>query len=185
METVEIVNDLVNAIAYLHQNSIVHRDIKLENLMVDFVPISGGVNSARLVNQETVPRRYRQIIKLTDFGLAVQIKEEEKLYTVCGTPIYVAPEILLEIGYSFPVDIWAAGVIAYILLSGYPPFNNEDQSKLFDLILGGKIEFPPTHWSAISPSAKKLIKSMLTVEQSQRISAEQVLRHKWIQSNLC
>lgn len=179
-----MVNDLVSAISYLHKHNIVHRDIKLENLMVDFVPISSSTR--RIMNQTEVPRRYRQMIKLTDFGLAVDVKHKELLYTVCGTPIYVAPEILLEIGYSFPVDIWAAGVIAYILLCGYPPFNNEenDQDKLFDQIIAGKFEFASTNWADISDSAKQMIRSMLCVDQTKRLSAEQVLNHKWMRTFL-
>ena len=178
-EAAEMVNDLMQAVAYLHRHNLVHRDIKLENLMVAFVPLA---NAARTNEDGTIPRRYRQMIKLADFGLAVEISCNELLFTVCGTPTYVAPEILLEIGYSFPVDVWAAGVIAYILLCGFPPFANEenDQDMLFDQIISGKFDFAGRQWREISNSAKELITAMLNVEQSDRISAPQVLKHEWL-----
>lgn len=182
-EAVEMVEDLLQAIAYLHSHRIVHRDIKLENMMVAFVPISNtNSNNDNRIGGGPPSRRYRQMIKLADFGLAVEIGHHELLFTVCGTPTYVAPEILLEIGYSFPVDIWAAGVIAYILLSGYAPFANEDndQDALFDQIIAGKFDFTGRQWTQVSGHAKSLINSMLTVEQSERIGADQALRHRWI-----
>lgn len=179
-EAAEAVNDLVQALAYLHRHNIVHRDIKLENLMVAFVPLTNSTRAS--LEDGPVPRRYRQMIKLADFGLAVEINPNELLFTVCGTPTYVAPEILLEIGYTFPVDIWAAGVIAYILLCGYPPFANEenDQDALFDQIISCKFDFEGRQWREISDQAKDLITSLLNVEQSARLTAVQVLKHPWL-----
>src|SRR5699024_224072 len=170
-----MITDLVTAIQYLHHRNIVHRAIKSENLMVPLVPVSGG-------NGNHQRRRYRQMIKLADFGLAVEIRSNERLFTVCGTPTYVAPEILLEVGYGLPVDIWAAGVIAYILLSGYPPFANEDndQDRLFDQIIAGAFEFTDSQWRDISPDARQLIRSMLCVDQRRRLTADQVLEHPWL-----
>ena len=174
-----MVNDLMQALAYLHRHNIVHRDIKLENLMVAFVPLT---NLSKTNEEDTIPRRYRQMIKLADFGLAVEISSNELLFTVCGTPTYVAPEILLEIGYSFPVDIWAAGVIGYILLCGFPPFANEenDQDMLFDQIISGKFDFGGRQWAEVSDTAKDLITAMLNTEQSERMTAQQVLKHEWL-----
>lgn len=182
-ESVEMVNDLMQALAYLHQHNIVHRDIKLENLMVAFVPLNNS-QAQRIHADGSIPRRYRQMIKLADFGLAVEVLSNELLFTVCGTPTYVAPEILLEIGYTFPVDIWAAGVIAFILLCGYPPFGNEenDQNMLFDQIIAGKFEFNGRIWASVSQIAKDLITEMLNVEQTTRINAQQVLKHPWLSS---
>ncbi|XP_047654241.1 serine/threonine-protein kinase DCLK2 isoform X5 [Phacochoerus africanus] len=144
-----MVYNLANALSYLHALSIVHRDIKPENLLVCEYP--DGTKS----------------LKLGDFGLATVV--EGPLYTVCGTPTYVAPEIIAETGYGLKVDIWAAGVITYILLCGFPPFRSENnlQEDLFDQILAGKLEFPAPYWDNITDSAKELISQMLQDDASQ------------------
>ncbi|XP_029374424.1 serine/threonine-protein kinase DCLK1a isoform X3 [Echeneis naucrates] len=154
--------NLANAIKYLHSLNIVHRDIKPENLLV--YEHADGSKS----------------LKLGDFGLATVV--DGPLYTVCGTPTYVAPEIITETGYGLKVDIWAAGVITYILLCGFPPFrgSSDDQEVLFDQILMGQLEFPLPYWDNISETAKELIRSMLEVEVDQRYSALQVLEHPWV-----
>lgn len=143
-----------------------------------------------------------RILKLGDFGLACEVIEP--LYTVCGTPTYVAPEILAESGYGlkvgvffilfalnnlilFQIDVWAAGVILYILLCGYPPFvsQDNDQEKLFDCILSGQYDFHEEYWYDVSNSAKELIQNMLQLAPELRFSAEDVLDHHWLQfSNL-
>ncbi|XP_015235837.1 PREDICTED: serine/threonine-protein kinase DCLK1-like isoform X1 [Cyprinodon variegatus] len=154
--------NLANAIKYLHSLNIVHRDIKPENLLV--YEHADGSKS----------------LKLGDFGLATMV--DGPLYTVCGTPTYVAPEIIAETGYGLKVDIWAAGVITYILLCGFPPFrgSSEDQEALFDQILMGQVEFPLPYWDNVSETAMDLIRSMLEVEVDQRYTALQVLEHPWV-----
>ncbi|XP_036448085.1 serine/threonine-protein kinase DCLK2 [Colossoma macropomum] len=157
-----MVYNLTGALRYLHRMSIVHRDIKPENLLVCEYP--DGTKS----------------LKLGDFGLATVV--EGPLYTVCGTPTYVAPEIIAETGYGLKVDIWAAGVITYILLCGFPPFRSErnQQEELFEQILLGRLEFPSPYWDNISESAKDLIGKMLQVNVSARYTAEEVLSHPWV-----
>ncbi|KAK1800362.1 hypothetical protein P4O66_005605 [Electrophorus voltai] len=154
--------NLANAIKYLHSLNIVHRDIKPENLLV--YEHQDGSKS----------------LKLGDFGLATVV--DGPLYTVCGTPTYVAPEIIAETGYGLKVDIWAAGVITYILLCGFPPFrgSTDDQEALFDQILLGQLEFPLPYWDNVSDTAKELITSMLQMEADQRYTALQVLEHPWV-----
>ncbi|XP_055492802.1 serine/threonine-protein kinase DCLK1a isoform X2 [Leucoraja erinacea] len=154
--------NLASAIKYLHSLNIVHRDIKPENLLV--YEHQDGSKS----------------LKLGDFGLATVV--DGPLYTVCGTPTYVAPEIIAETGYGLKVDIWAAGVITYILLCGFPPFRGQsnDQEVLFDQILMGHQEFPSPYWENISDSAKDLITMMLQVDIEQRYSAQQLLDHPWV-----
>ncbi|XP_069826024.1 serine/threonine-protein kinase DCLK1 isoform X1 [Dendropsophus ebraccatus] len=154
--------NLMSAIKYLHSLNIVHRDIKPENLLV--YEHQDGSKS----------------LKLGDFGLATVV--DGPLYTVCGTPTYVAPEIIAETGYGLKVDIWAAGVITYILLCGFPPFrgSGDDQEVLFDQILMGQVDFPSPYWDNVSDSAKGLITMMLQVEVDQRYSALQVLEHPWV-----
>ncbi|XP_066137152.1 serine/threonine-protein kinase DCLK2 isoform X2 [Saccopteryx bilineata] len=157
-----MVYNLASALRYLHGLSIVHRDIKPENLLVCEYP--DGTKS----------------LKLGDFGLATVV--EGPLYTVCGTPTYVAPEIIAETGYGLKVDIWAAGVITYILLCGFPPFRSENnlQEDLFDQILTGKLEFPAPYWDNITDSAKELISQMLQVNVDARCTAGQILSHPWV-----
>ena len=120
------------------------------------------------------------MLKLADFGLAMEVKEP--IYTVCGTPTYVAPEILRESGYGLRVDMWAAGVIAYIMLCGFPPFRSvkRRQTELFDLIQSGTYEFLSPYWDEVSADAKDLVSNLLVVDIPKRYSAEQALNHKWV-----
>ncbi|KAI2659698.1 Serine/threonine-protein kinase DCLK1 [Labeo rohita] len=162
MDTYSELYLVMELVKYLHSLNIVHRDIKPENLLV--YEHQDGSKS----------------LKLGDFGLATVV--DGPLYTVCGTPTYVAPEIIAETGYGLKVDIWAAGVITYILLCGFPPFrgSTDDQEALFDQILLGQLEFPLPYWDNVSDSAKELIVSMLQVEVDQRYTALQVLEHPWV-----
>ncbi|XP_068606717.1 serine/threonine-protein kinase DCLK2 [Brachionichthys hirsutus] len=157
-----LVRNLAGALQYLHGINVVHRDIKPENLLVFEYP--DGTKS----------------LKLGDFGLATVVAGP--LYTVCGTPTYVAPEIILESGYGLKVDIWAAGVIAYILLCGFPPFRSEDnmQEDLFDQILQGQLDYPSPYWDNVTDSAKELIGRMLQVDAEARLAAQDVLSHPWL-----
>ncbi|XP_059902258.1 serine/threonine-protein kinase DCLK2 isoform X2 [Gadus macrocephalus] len=160
-----MVYNLAGALKYLHAMNIVHRDVKPENLLVFEYP--DGTKS----------------LKLGDFGLATVV--EGPLYTVCGTPTYVAPEIISETGYGLKVDAWAAGVITYILLCGFPPFRSESnhQEDLFEQILEGRLEYPSPYWDLISHSVKELIAHLLRVDPEERYSAQDVLSHPWITAN--
>ncbi|XP_071645045.1 serine/threonine-protein kinase zyg-8 isoform X1 [Temnothorax longispinosus] len=157
-----MISHLTSALAYLHSHHIVHRDVKPENLLVE---MDGS---------------HVRCLKLGDFGLAQVVREP--LYTVCGTPTYVAPEILAETGYGLKIDVWAAGVILYILLCGFPPFVSLDneQEELFERILSGQYEFTSPYWDTISDSAKQLISNMLQAQPELRFSAEDVLDHPWL-----
>ncbi|XP_069677456.1 serine/threonine-protein kinase GA29083 isoform X2 [Periplaneta americana] len=157
-----MIRNLASALFYLHSLNVVHRDIKPENLLVQ------------------IDRHGTKLLKLGDFGLAQVVTEP--LFTVCGTPTYVAPEILAETGYGLKIDVWAAGVILYILLCGFPPFvsTNNDQEELFDHILTGHYEFSSPYWDEVSISAKDLIAHMLQVQPELRFSAEDVLDHLWL-----
>ncbi|XP_076585391.1 serine/threonine-protein kinase DCLK2 isoform X2 [Chaetodon auriga] len=157
-----MVYNLAGALKYLHSINIVHRDIKPENLLVFEYP--DGTKS----------------LKLGDFGLATVV--DGPLYTVCGTPTYVAPEIIAESGYGLKVDIWAAGVITYILLCGFPPFRSDSnmQEDLFDQILLGRLDFPSPYWDNITDSAKELIGKMLQVNVEARFTAQDILSHPWV-----
>ncbi|XP_063160161.1 serine/threonine-protein kinase DCLK3 [Candoia aspera] len=157
-----MITDLCEALVYIHSKNIVHRDLKPENLLVQ-----------RNADKTTT-------LKLADFGLAKQVTRP--IFTVCGTPTYVAPEILAENGYGLEVDMWATGVILYILLCGFPPFRSHerDQEELFQIIQLGHYEFLSPYWDNISAAAKDLINRLLVVDPKKRYTAQQVLRHLWI-----
>lgn len=147
-----MIKHLSSALAYLHAMSIVHRDVKPENLLVRIINSTYAslrflkyfISKVELDDEGNVV-----MLKLADFGLACEVTEP--LFAVCGTPTYVAPEILMETGYGLKIDVWAAGIILYILLCGFPPFVSPDnqQEPLFDAILAGTFEFPEPYWVRI------------------------------------
>lgn len=161
-EARDLIRILLQTLAFLHNKSIAHRDLKPENLLLK-------------------SRDDDHSIILADFGFATRCNGKS-LTQVCGTPDYVAPEIISHVQYDFACDIWSAGVIAYILLGGYPPFQSrtDDRDELFKIIRRGKVRFHDEYWSDISPEAKDLIKSMLTVDVDARPTAQALLRHEWI-----
>lgn len=118
-------------------------------------------------------------VKITDFGLA-KVATGQYLTTACGTPNYVAPEVLINEGYDEAVDMWSIGVILYILLCGFPPFYSDSTPELFDQIIEGKYEFPSPYWDNISKEAKDLISNLLQTNAEKRYTPEQVLQHPWI-----
>jgi len=161
-----LVSKMVSAIEYLHIRGIVHRDLKPENLL--------------LRDPDSITE-----VKIADFGLSkvVGTKFSSLMLTACGTPSYVAPEVLSAIGYDKEVDLWSIGVITYILLCGFPPFYNESLNKLFEEILSAEYDYPEEYWSHISNEAKDFVSKLLVVDPSQRLTAAQALQHVWIVSN--
>ncbi|KAL9974921.1 hypothetical protein ACROYT_G012025 [Oculina patagonica] len=159
-------HQIINALNYLSGKGIIHRDLKPENLL--------------LAEKPTVDRP--PIIKLTDFGIAKSIEDGRQVVECngSGSPMYLAPETVLERPVTCAVDIWACGVILYLLLVGYPPFWNQRVEMLLLSILQGNYTFPSPYWDSVSDSAKDLIKKMLTVNPDQRITASQALCHEWI-----
>lgn len=157
-----IVRDLAGALFYLHCRSIVHRDLKPENVLLYRQP-DGRIR-----------------VKLADFGLALEVRRD--LHTICGTPTYIAPEILNERGYGLEVDMWALGVITYIMLCGFAPFRSADrsQSKLFEAIRRGVFVYLSPYWDPISQSAKDLINRLLVVSPKRRLTAQETLLHPWV-----
>ncbi|XP_022527535.2 calcium/calmodulin-dependent protein kinase type 1D isoform X1 [Astyanax mexicanus] len=156
-----LIRQVLDAVNYLHSMGIVHRDLKPENLLY-FNPQDGSK------------------IMISDFGLSKMEGTGDVMSTACGTPGYVAPEVLAQKPYSKAVDCWSIGVIAYILLCGYPPFYDENDSKLFEQILKADYEFDAPYWDDISDSAKHFIGCLMEKDSSKRYTCEQALRHPWI-----
>ncbi|XP_053319250.1 calcium/calmodulin-dependent protein kinase type 1D isoform X2 [Spea bombifrons] len=156
-----LIRQVLDAVFYLHRLGIVHRDLKPENLLY--------------FSQEEESK-----IMISDFGLSKMEGKGDVMSTACGTPGYVAPEVLAQKPYSKAVDCWSIGVIAYILLCGYPPFYDENDSKLFEQILKADYEFDSPYWDDISESAKDFIHHLMEKDPSKRYTCEQALRHPWI-----
>lgn len=152
---------IFDAVFYCHQLGITHRDLKLENLLLT----SHDLGEAA--------------VKITDFGLAREVDPANLAETICGSPSYVAPEILSSRSYDHRCDYWSLGVVLYILACGSPPFQHEDKFELFALIKEGKLSFEQAEWGAASDEFRDFIKRLLTVEPDERIGAEEVTRHPW------
>merc|ERR1711959_759908 len=146
------------AFAHMHASNIIHRDLKPENLLLS----SDGYS------------------KLTDFGFAKIVEPGSRTYTLCGTPEYIAPEVLLNKGHGKPVDWWTLGILIYEMIVGQPPFCDEDPMGIYQKILAGKIYFP----KYFDKNAKALVKKLLTADLSKRYGnlkdgADDILKHKW------
>ncbi|KAI1887085.1 hypothetical protein AGOR_G00202490 [Albula goreensis] len=158
----QCISQILESVNHIHQHDIVHRDLKPENLL-----LASKMKGAA--------------VKLADFGLAIEVQgDQQAWFGFAGTPGYLSPEVLRKDPYGKPVDIWACGVILYILLVGYPPFWDEDQHKLYQQIKAGAYDFPSPEWDTVTPEAKNLINQMLTINPAKRITAEQALKHPWV-----
>ncbi|CAG9786697.1 unnamed protein product [Diatraea saccharalis] len=159
---------MVLAVKYLHSQGITHRDLKPENVLLE-------------------SKQDDTIVKITDFGLSKFVGEDSFMKTMCGTPLYLAPEVLRANGqrcYGHEVDVWSLGVILFVCLVGYLPFSNEyKEMTLREQILSGQYKYSPSHWKGISLQAKLLMKRMLTVQVERRITLDQILNHAWMQDH--
>lgn len=157
----EVVSQILDAVSYLHDAGIVHRDLKPENLLY------------------ATPNDDSKIM-LSDFGLSKTEVEGKTLKTACGTPGYVAPEVLLQQPYGKAVDVWSIGVITYILLCGYPPFYAENDPELFEQIKKAEYEFDSPYWDDISQAAKSFISRLMEKAPEKRITCKQAIQDPWI-----
>jgi len=156
------IQQILESVNHCHQNGVVHRDLKPENLLL-------------------ASKQKGAAVKLADFGLAIEVQgDQQAWFGFAGTPGYLSPEVLKKEPYAKPVDIWACGVILYILLVGYPPFWDEDQHRLYAQIKAGAYDYPSPEWDTVTPEAKNLINQMLTVNPAKRIRSEEALKHPWI-----
>jgi len=156
-----VVKKILSAVDYLHSIGIAHRDLKPENL---------------LLKSEADTE-----VMLSDFGLSKIISQDTMMQTACGTPYYVAPEVLSATGYGPEVDCWSIGVITYLLLCGFPPFYGEGLPEVFEQILKGAYEFPEPYWDNISKDAKDFISKLLVIDPRKRYTTKQALKHRWIE----
>lgn len=159
----DLIRQILEAVDYMHEQGVVHRDLKPENLLF-YSPDDDSK------------------IMISDFGLS-KMEDSGIMATACGTPGYVAPEVLAQRPYGKAVDIWSIGVISYILLCGYPPFYDENDANLFAQILKGEFEFDSPYWDDISDSAKDFIRHLMCVNVEKRFTCKQALAHPWISGN--
>ena len=157
---------MLDSIKYLHKQGIAHRDLKPENIL-----LKDKSNAAA--------------IKITDFGLSKifcgdDAAQEVVMKTACGTPGYVAPEVLGREAYSHQVDLWSIGVIVYILLCGFPPFYGDNDAQMFKRIKAGQYKFLSPYWDPISADAKDFVKNLLVVDPRKRMTAAEALNHRWL-----
>ena len=156
------IQQILESVVHCHQTGIVHRDLKPENLLL-------------------ASKEKGAAVKLADFGLAVESDgDKQAWHGFAGTPGYLSPEVLRKEPYGKPADVWACGVILYILLVGYPPFWDEDQQRLYAQIKAAAYEYPSPEWDTVSKEAKDLIDCMLSVDQKKRVNALEALKHPWI-----
>jgi len=160
-EASHLVRKIVSAVDYLHNLGIVHRDLKPENLLLK-----------RADNDLE--------IAIADFGLSKIVGQQMMMQTACGTPSYVAPEVLNASGYGKEVDMWSIGVITYILLCGFPPFYGDTVPEIFEQIMEANFDYPEEYWHTVSKEAKDFINRLLVVDSDKRLSAGDALRHPWL-----
>ena len=162
-EAARILHQILTAVSYMHKRNIVHRDLKPENILFE-------------TTAEDSP------VKIIDFGLARKHYAnmgEPNMTTVVGTPYYIAPEVLGR-SYGKACDLWSIGVIAYLLLCGYPPFNGADNKEVYESILRGFYRFPVDDWKEVSSGAKDFIRRLLQRDPRNRMTVDQALRHPWL-----
>lgn len=156
------VKQMLSAILYLHNHQVCHRDIKPENWLL----MSRDINSP---------------LKLIDFGLSGRFNPGEPMRTRSGTPYYVAPEVLGG-SYNERCDEWSIGVLAYVLLAGYPPFNGNSDQEILARVKQGRVFFPPAEWNGVSAEGKNFISRLLELNPAKRMSAQEALEHVWIKN---
>ncbi|CAN1306798.1 Calcium-dependent protein kinase 20 [Linum perenne] len=157
----ELARLIVGVVEACHSLGVMHRDLKPENFLF-------------------VSQKEDATLKTIDFGLSMFFKPGETFTDVVGSPYYVAPEVLRK-NYGSPCDVWSAGVIIYILLSGVPPFWDETEQGIFEQVLKGDLDFVSDPWPNISDGAKDLVRKMLVRDPKKRLTAHEVLRHPWVQ----
>lgn len=156
-----LIQQTLKAMQYLHENNIVHSDIKLDNLLLS----------------------EKGEVRLCDFSLAQRMSEEKPLTKRCGTPMYMAPEVARGFPYGSASDMWSLGCAVYLMIAGYPPFmieKSEPRSRLIRKILNAKFEFYNEEWGHVSEELKDFISQLICLQPTRRLTAEEALKHPWI-----
>jgi len=156
----EVMRKLVTTLGFLHSQGIVHRDLKPENILCE-------------KDSDTN-------IKITDFGLSNIMSASNILRSKCGTPVYMAPEMLQNRPYNELVDVWAAGILLYIMLSGTLPFYADNPDDFLELVLSSSFSFPDSEWADVGEEAKDLIRKILVPDPKRRLTVRQILAHPWL-----
>jgi calcium/calmodulin-dependent protein kinase I len=184
-----IVKQILSAVAYLHGIGIAHRDLKVRPLSFWHSTVTPSTHF-QLFLRQCQPENLlcsgadeNEIVKIADFGLSKIFSDEEELMTSCGTPGYVAPEVLMCESYDKSVDMWGIGIITYILLAGYPPFYAENDTALFEKIMNAEYDFDDECWDDVSEQAKDFIRHLLVKDPKERYTAEQAMAHPWLTSD--
>jgi calcium-dependent protein kinase len=157
-----VIKQILSAVAYMHENFIVHRDIKPENILLE--------ETEDFVN-----------LKIIDFGTATKYSKNEKITGIVGSTFYLAPEVVSN-SYGPECDLWSCGVILFIMLSGYPPFDGKNNNEIFNKIIKMQFDFSKPVWEGVSSHAKDLVSKLLQ-PSNKRISAQEALNHPWLISN--
>ena len=157
----KIIHSLAAALYYLHSYGIIHRDLKPENIL--------------LQNKEP-----NSDVKIIDFGLAKFVGPTQKCYESCGTLSYAAPELIEGKTYDKSADIWSLGVISYLLLSGFLPFQNIDESRLMSMIIHDEVRYPSFSWRKVSLEGRDFVKRILVKDPTKRMNLTEILKHPWL-----
>lgn len=188
-DAIKVIRATLSGINYLHSHNIVHRDLKPENLLYKTPATTEDSSSALLRPKSSIMsspiNTSDDELVIADFGIARSLSSDnEVLTTMCGSPGYAAPEILNHKGHGKPVDLWSIGVITYTLLCGYSPFRSENRAELIKETTRAKVEFHQRYWANVSEAAKDFILSILKPNPADRLTAEQALRHKWLNEKI-
>lgn len=157
-----VMQQMLRAVYYMHENSFCHRDLKPENFLFS---TKDAIEKATL--------------KIIDFGLAFEFQTGKDMKTKAGTPFYVAPQVL-QGKYDQSADLWSIGVILFVLLCGYPPFWGESDKEVLNKVKAGALNFNPADWKNVSHDAQNLVRNLLKMSQKERFTAEQALQDEWV-----
>lgn len=181
-ETKEISRQLLNGLKYLHSLDIVHRDLKPENILLSIIPAKPGERKTEPWDEG----EFSVQVKIADFGLAKFLGKFKFTTTLCGTPAYVAPEVLVnneDRKYNKSVDMWSVGVLLYVCLCGFPPFSEElGPPSMRQQILEGKFAFYSPYWDDIEDISLDLISRLLVVNHENRLTVDQAISHDWFEN---